>query len=66
MDHKKGQKVLDEYNKAQQRLEANLQEVYKFIDDLHYKDNQKVKKQLVKELDDSQKLIKQAELQKRA
>ena len=66
MDHKKGQKVLEEYNKAQQRLEANLQEVYKYIEDLHYKENKDKKNELIKELNDTQQLLKQAELQKRA
>ena len=66
MDFKKGQQILEEYNKAQQRLQANLQEVYKYIDDLHYKDKKAEKNDVVKALNDAEQLLKQAELQKRA
>ena len=61
--HKEGQKALAEYDNAAKKLDNELKQVYKMIEETYYKGNEKELPKIVK---DAEKMLKQAELQKRA
>lgn len=61
--HKEGQIALAEYDKAAKKLDNELKQVYKMIEETYYKGNEK---ELPKVVKDAEQMLKQAELQKRA
>ena len=61
--HKEGQKALEEYDIAAKKLDNELKQVYKMIDETYYKGKEK---ELPKAVKDAEQFLKQAELQKRA
>ena len=61
--HKEGQKALEEYDIAAKKLDNELKQVYKMIEETYYKGNEK---ELPKVVKDAEQMLKQAELQKRA